>query len=77
MGNLMDLSILIVNWNTLELLRDCLRSVYQETQGIAFEVLLVDNASGDGSAEMVRREFPQVRLIESKENLGFARAIIT
>jgi GT2 family glycosyltransferase len=69
-----ELSIIIVNWNTRDLLRDCLNSVYAETKETSFEVLVMDNASSDGSAEMVTREFPQVRLIENEENLGFARA---
>ena len=69
-----ELSIIIVNWNTRDLLRDCLNSVYAETKETSFEVLVVDNASSDGSAEMVKREFPQLRLIENEENLGFAKA---
>jgi len=69
-----ELSIIIVNWNTRDLLRDCLNSVYAETEATSFEVLVVDNASSDGSAEMAKREFRQVRLVENEENLGFARA---
>lgn len=69
-----ELSIIIVDWNTRDLLRDCLSSVYDETRVTSFEVFVVDNASSDGSVEMVKREFPQVRLIENRENLGFARA---
>jgi GT2 family glycosyltransferase len=69
-----ELSIIIVNWNTRDLLRDCLNSVYAETEKTSFEVLVVDNASSDGSAEMVKREFLQVMLIENEDNLGFARA---
>ena len=69
-----ELTIIIVNWNTRDLLRDCLNSVYAETEETSFEVLVVDNASSDSSAEMVKREFTQVRLIENEENLGFARA---
>jgi len=69
-----ELSIIIVNWNTRDLLRDCLNSVYVETKATSFEVFVVDNASSDSSAEMVKREFPQVKLIENKENLGCARA---
>ena len=69
-----ELSIIIVNWNTRELLRSCLNSVYDETRATSFEVFVVDNASSDGSIKMVKREFPQVRLIENRENLGFARA---
>lgn len=70
----MDLSIIIVNWNTCDLLRQCLKSVYDTVHGLSFEVIVVDNGSSDGSVEMVRREFPQVVLIENRENLGFARA---
>ena len=69
-----DLSIIVVNWNTRDLLRDCLNSILAETKATSFEVFVVDNASTDGSAEMVKREFPQARLIENQENLGFARA---
>jgi len=69
-----ELSIVIVNWNTRDLLRDCLNSVYAETEATSFEVLVVDNASSDGSTAMIRGEFPQVRLMENRENLGFARA---
>ena len=67
-----DLSIIIVSWNTRDLLRDCLNSVFAEPTGLKLQVLVADNASSDGSAEMVRQRFPQVRLIENKENLGFA-----
>jgi GT2 family glycosyltransferase len=68
----MDLSIVIVNWNTRELLRDCLTSVFRGLHGLKAEVIVVDNASGDGSAIMVHREFPDVWLIENADNLGFA-----
>jgi hypothetical protein len=68
----MDLSVVIVNWNTRDLLRDCLASLLAATGGLATEVLVVDNASSDGSAEMVRADFPSVRLIESPANVGFA-----
>jgi len=70
----MDLSIAIINWNTKSLLKECLKSVYLNVNKISFEILVVDNGSGDGSQEMVRKEFPQVRLIENKDNQGFARA---
>lgn len=69
-----DLSVVIVNWNVRDLLRRCLASVYRFTGGIDAEVFVVDNASADGSVEMVQREFPQVRLIANDENRGFARA---
>jgi GT2 family glycosyltransferase len=70
----LDLSIVIVNWNTIGLLRDCLRSIYATTRGLDFEVIVVDNASHDGSVEMARAEFPQAILIANAENLGFAAA---
>ncbi len=68
------LSIIIVNWNTRDLLADCLKSVYETVHDVAFEVFVVDNASSDGSAAMVRERFPSVHLIENDENVGFARA---
>jgi N-acetylglucosaminyl-diphospho-decaprenol L-rhamnosyltransferase len=70
----MDLSVVIVNWNTRELLAQCLEAVYAHPPDCAFDVWVVDNASSDGSAAMVRERFPQVHLIENRENVGFARA---
>jgi hypothetical protein len=70
----MDLSISIVSWNTQGLLDACLRSIYETTTGIEFEVIVVDNASSDGSPEMVRRQHTRVQLIENSDNVGFARA---
>lgn len=69
----MQLSIAIVSWNTRDLLRACLRSVFENLDGLSAEVIVVDNASSDQSAEMVRDEFPQVKLIEAGANLGFSR----
>ena len=69
-----DLSIIIVNWNTRDLLACSLQSVYETAGGLEFEVFVVDNASTDGGAQMVRERFPQVHLIENRENVGFARA---
>ncbi len=71
---MLDLAVIIVNYNTRALLRDCLHSVYASQGDFAFEVCVVDNASTDGSAAMVRAEFPQVRLIESDRNGGYAYA---
>ena len=68
----MKLAIVIVSWNTRELLRDCLASVYEFPPACEFEVWVVDNASADGSVEMLRQQFPQVRLIVSAQNVGFA-----
>lgn len=70
----MDLSVLIVSYNTRELTLACLRSLYAETHGLGFEVIVADNASSDGSAPAIAAEFPTVRLIARQDNLGFARA---
>lgn len=70
----LDVSVIIINWNTRDILRDCLRSVYGQTRDVAFEVIVVDNASSDGSAEMVKKEFSQVVLIQNDVNCGFAAA---
>jgi len=73
-GQERDLSIVIVNYNVRDLLRDCLRSLLESRCSYAFEVIVVDNCSLDGSAEMVETEFPQVQLIVSPSNDGFAAA---
>jgi GT2 family glycosyltransferase/glycosyltransferase involved in cell wall biosynthesis len=73
-GNKMDTSVIIVNWNTRDILRDCLVSVYAQTKAVSFEVIVIDNASTDGSAEMVRAEFPEVILLQNDKNRGFAAA---
>ena len=69
-----DISIIIVNFNTKKLLRDCLESIYLHVSDVSFEVFVVDNASSDGSAAMVRELFPHVKLIENSENKGFGTA---
>lgn len=69
-----DLSIIILNYNTRELLKSCLHSIEQsEKNGLVIEVVVVDNASTDGSREMVEKDFDWVRLIKSSSNLGFAK----
>ena len=68
------LSIIIVNWKSADFLRKCLKSIFANASGLSFEILVVDNASFDGSAELVEREFPGVRFLQSTENLGFAGA---
>jgi GT2 family glycosyltransferase len=73
-GARMDLSIIIVNWNTREMTADCLQSVFDGLGDLQAEVIVVDNASTDGSAEMVESRFPQVLLIRNTENRGFAAA---
>ncbi len=66
------LSIIIVNWNTREFLKKCLASIYQFPPDCDFEIIVVDNASQDSSAEMVRTDFPSVKLLEPGSNLGYA-----
>jgi GT2 family glycosyltransferase len=68
---MLDLGIVIVNYNVRDLLRDCLASVYESHGDVAFEVCVVDNGSADGSADMVADEFPQVCIIRA-ENRGYA-----
>ena len=69
-----DLSIIIVNWNTRELLLDCLASIYRTVHRSSLEIYVVDNGSTDGSVEAVSRAFPAVTVIANAENLGFAKA---
>jgi len=69
-----DLSVSIVSYNTRELLRECLASVRRETQSLSFEIVVVDNASSDGSVAMLRSDFPDIELIANVENVGFAAA---
>ncbi len=68
----LKLSIIVVSWNTRELLRKCLKSVYATVPPLAFEVIVIDNASSDGSADMVAECFPDTILVRSEVNLGFA-----
>jgi len=70
----MDLSIIIVNWNTRKLLLDCLLSIYRDPPACSFETWVVDNGSKDGSCAAIKEDFPQVKLIENQENVGFAPA---
>jgi len=69
-----DLSIIIVNYETKNLLEQCLNSIYSENYHFSYEVSVVDNDSKDSSIEMVKKKFPQVKLIENRNNLGFAAA---
>lgn len=70
----MDVSIIIVNYNTCTLIHNCLKSIFEQTKDIEFEVIVSDNGSKDGSIEMIKQEFPQVILVENKANLGFGAA---
>lgn len=71
---MIDLSIIIVNWNSTAYILKCVESIYANTHEIEFEILVVDNASPDCDVDIVKRRFPKVVLIESPTNLGFARA---
>lgn len=68
-----DLSVIIVNYNTADLIVDCLNSIASQ-QGVNFEVILVDNASGDRSPDIVKNDYPWVNLLANKDNVGFAKA---
>jgi GT2 family glycosyltransferase len=67
------LSIVILCWNDLRVIRECLRSIHKGTREIPFEVIVSDNGSTDGSIEFIRDRYPTVRVLENRENLGFAR----
>lgn len=68
----MEVSIIIVAWNCRQLLSECLRSLRDQLTVNNSEIIVVDNASSDGTADAVRREFPSVKVIESSQNIGFA-----
>ena len=74
MHSLPELSIIFVNWNSSHYLRACLASIYSATSGLDFDVIVVDNGSPSDDADQLKREFPGINLLKSKENLGFARA---
>ncbi len=71
---MIDLSIIIVNWNTKDLLIQCLKSFDQTSERLKMEVFVVDNGSVDRSVELVREKFPEVIVIQNPMNLGFAKA---
>src|SRR5262245_18788067 len=68
------ISVIILNWNTRDLLAKCLASIEQHQDGLDLEMIVVDNASTDGSQAMLQERFPYVRLIANQENVGFAKA---
>lgn len=70
----MDVSVIIVSYNTCSLTRNCLKSVFEQTKDIDFEVIVSDNGSGDGTVDMIKQDYPQVVLIENNANLGFGAA---
>ena len=70
----MDLSIILVNWNSEEYLRECVASIYEWTRQVLLEVIIVDNASPSGNVDTLKAQFPEIHLIKSGKNLGFAGA---
>jgi N-acetylglucosaminyl-diphospho-decaprenol L-rhamnosyltransferase len=70
----MDLSIIIVNWNSKDYLEKCIASLYSNTQEISFEIIVIDGASFDGCDKMLGQKYPQVKFIQGERNLGFAKA---
>ncbi len=70
----MDIAIIIVNWNTRDILGQCLQSVFASQTAKQFEVWVVDNGSSDGSKQMIKESYPRTRLISNGDNVGFARA---
>ncbi|MGQ9798997.1 MAG: glycosyltransferase [Ignavibacterium sp.] len=71
---MIDLSIIIVNYNVKEFLKNLLHSIHKATQNLSIEIIVVDNASDDGSIEMIKEKFPDVILITNEKNLGFGKA---
>jgi GT2 family glycosyltransferase len=70
-----DVSVLVVTYECRDAARECLASIYEKTSGVEFEVVVLDNASSDGTVDMVREEFPQARLIALEQNVGFAAGV--
>jgi GT2 family glycosyltransferase len=73
-GHYLELSIIIVSFNTRTMILDCLQTVYEQTRKTQYEIIVVDNDSADGSADAIRSDFPDIRLVALKENIGFGRA---
>lgn len=71
----MDISIIIANYNTSDLLKNCLESIFKTVSGIGYEIIVIDNASCDGSIDMVKHFFPEVHIIGNEQNRGFGAAV--
>jgi GT2 family glycosyltransferase len=69
-----DLSIIIVNWNSKDFVRKCAQSIRENPPEMSYEIIVVDGASFDGCGEMLAKEFPEVRFVQSQKNVGFAKA---
>lgn len=70
----MDLSVIIVNYNVKEFIQNLIQSIYKAASSITYEIIIVDNASTDGSVEFLREKFPEIKIIANKSNLGFSKA---
>lgn len=70
----MDVSVIIVNYNTRELLKNCIQSIINKTRDLTYEIVVVDNNSSDNSVAMIKNLFPKVKIIVSRQNEGFAKA---
>lgn len=73
-NSFVDVSIVIISWKMKELLKVCLDSIYKQTEGINFEIIVIDNDSKDGTSEMIEKNFPDIKLIKNIKNLGVAPA---
>ena len=71
---MLDLSIVIVNYNAKEFLKKCLISIVKNAKHVSYEIIVIDNKSSDGSTAMIKEEFPQVKLTANKDNVGFSKA---
>jgi GT2 family glycosyltransferase len=69
-----DISIVFTNWNTRDYMRDCINSVRDKTQGLTYEIIVVDDGSTDGSVEMLQIEFPEVQIVVNEKNIGVAKS---
>ncbi len=68
------ISIILITHNHRDFIQTCLQSIFPESENISLEIIVVDNGSSDGTGRLIRQRFPQVRLIENRRNVGFARA---
>ncbi len=71
---MIELSVIVVSWNARKCVHECLTSLCRQRLSVPVEIFLVDNASTDGTPEMVREQFPQVTFVRNTDNLGFAKA---
>ena len=70
----MDLSIIIVNWNSADYVKTCLASIFRAPPGLSFEVIVIDSGSNDNCGAIIARNFPAVKFIQANDNLGFPKA---